>query len=68
MPDSIAALIVVLVATRELVPANEFVSFQTLERMFTASPTTEQGARVYPETCGVVGSLGLLSEVDFHQY
>ena len=46
MPEMIAALTVVLLATRELVPANEFASFHELERIFTASVRMEHGRAI----------------------
>jgi hypothetical protein len=46
MPDRIAVLKVVFVATRELVPDDEFASFQAFDSRLMASPNIEQGALV----------------------
>ena len=45
-PATMAVLTVVLVATREPRSLEEFASFQLLERMLTASPTTAEAIRL----------------------
>ena len=46
MPERMAVLNVVFVATRELVPEDELESFQAFDNRLIASPTTEQDALV----------------------